>query len=189
MKEFNELLKEAAEYHGHLCAGQILGVRIGMAGLKWLQIDEPVGNKSLIIYVETDRCAADALQTVTGCKLGKRSLKHMDYGKMAATFVNIYENKAVRVVVPGHVRELAKNYSSNKENPYMEAYKVMPDEELLLFEEVIVDFKPEDLPGKPLRRITCEKCGEEVNDGREVVVDSSTICKACYSTPYYKVIH
>lgn len=189
MKAFNELLEEAASYHGHLCAGQILGVRIGMAGLKRLGIEEPFKNKSLIVYVETDRCAADAIQTVTGCKLGKRSLKHMDYGKMAATFVDIHKNKAVRIVVPAHVRELAKKYSLEKGNPYFEAYKVMPDELLLAFEEVVVDFRPEDLPGKPLRRITCDKCGEEVNDGREIIIDSEKLCKACYSTPYYKVIY
>lgn len=151
-----------------------------------LEIDEPFGNKSLIVYVETDRCAADAIQTVTGCKLGRRSLKHLDYGKMAATFVDIHKNKAIRVSVPAHVRELAKR-DSDKENPFMEAYKIMPDEKLFAFEEVIVHFKPEDLPGKPLRRIICENCGEEVNDGREVVVDSRKICKACYSKPYYEV--
>ncbi len=188
MKTFDELLEEAAAYHGHLCAGQILGVRIGMAGLKWLGIDEPFGNKSLIVYVETDRCAADAIQTVTGCKLGRRSLKHFDYGKMAASFVNIHTNEAVRVSVPAHVRELAKEYSSNEANPFLEAYKIMPDEKLLSFEKVIVHFQPEDLPGKPLRRIICENCGEEVNDGREVKIDSQNLCKACSSTPYYEVI-
>lgn len=189
MKAFNEILEEAAQYHGHLCAGQILGVRIGMAGLKWLGIENPLKNKSLIVYVETDRCAADAIQTVTGCKLGKRSLKHVDYGKMAATFVDIHKNRAVRIFVPAHVRELAKKYSSNIENPYLEAYKIMPDEELLALQEVVVDFRPEDLPGKPLRKITCDKCGEEVNDGREIVIDSKKLCKACCSTPYYKVVY
>ncbi|MGN7403382.1 FmdE family protein [Cytobacillus praedii] len=187
VKELNQLLEEAADFHGHLCAGQILGVRMGMAGLRWLEIDEPIGNKSLIVYVETDRCAADAIQTVTGCKLGKRSLKHIDYGKMAATFVDIHKNKAIRISVPARVRQLAKKYSK-KENPYIEAYKVMPDEELFSFEEVIVHFQQEDLPGKPLRRIICENCGEEVNDGREVIVNSRKQCKACSSIPYYKVI-
>lgn len=187
MKALNELLEEAGVYHGHLCAGQILGVRMGIAGLKCLEIDEPIGNKSLIVYVETDRCAADAIQTVTGCKLGRRTLKHMDYGKMAATFVDIHKNKAIRISVPAHVRELAKKYS-NQENPYLEAYKIMPDDELFAYEEVIVHYQPEDLPGKPLRRIICENCGEEVNDRREVIVGSRKLCKACNSTPYYEVI-
>lgn len=188
MKEFEQPLDEAAQYHGHLCAGQVLGVRIGMAGVKWLEIDNPYGNKSLIVYVETDRCATDAIQTVTGCKLGRRSLKYLDYGKMAATFVDIHRNVAIRVSVPGRVRELAKKYCPELENPYLEAYKIIPDEELLVFEEVVVDFKPEDLPGKPLRRVTCDGCGEEVNDGREIVVGLKTLCKACNSTPYYRKI-
>ncbi len=188
MKTVNELIEAAASYHGHLCAGQILGVRMGMAGLKWLGMEDLHKNKSLIVYVETDRCAADAIQTVTGCKLGKRTLKHIDYGKMAATFLDINKNKAVRIFVPANVRELAKKYVNNRDNPYLEAYKMMPDNELLAFEEVVVDFRPEDLPGKPLRRIICDKCGEEVNDGREVAVDLKVYCKPCYSKPYYQVI-
>lgn len=188
MKNVNELIEAAASYHGHLCAGQILGVRMGMAGLKWLDMEDLHKNKSLIVYVETDRCAADAIQTVTGCKLGKRTLKHIDYGKMAATFLDINKNKAVRIFVPASARELAKKYVNNRDNPYLEAYKMMPDDELLAFEEVVVDFRPEDLPGKPLRRIICDKCGEEVNDGREVAVDLKVYCKPCYSKPYYQVI-
>ncbi|KQL21308.1 FmdE family protein [Cytobacillus solani] len=188
MKNVNELIEAAASYHGHLCAGQILGVRMGMAGLKWLSMEDLHKNKSLIVYVETDRCAADAIQTVTGCKLGKRTLKHIDYGKMAATFLDINKKKAVRILVPASVRELVKKYVNNSDNPYLEAYKIMPDNELLAFEEVVVDFRLEDLPGKPLRRIICDKCGEEVNDGREVAVDLKVYCKPCYSKPYYQVI-
>ncbi|MBI2544417.1 MAG: formylmethanofuran dehydrogenase subunit E family protein, partial [Candidatus Rokubacteria bacterium] len=90
VKPFGELLREAVAFHGHLCPGQVLGVRMAMAGCRALGVAEPKGmGKNLVVFVEIDRCATDAIQAVTGCSLGKRTLKHVDYGKMAATFVNV----------------------------------------------------------------------------------------------------
>lgn len=185
LKNLDEWLQEAAAYHGHLCAGQVLGVRMGLAALDYLGISDP--HKRLIVYVETDRCAADALQTVTGCKLGKRTLKHMDYGKMAAVFVDLEKDASIRISVPAIARQHAKDLFPSKKNPYLEAYKVLPDEKLFHIEEVTVDMKETDLPGKPLRRVLCETCGEEVNDGREVEKQGKYYCKACDGGAYYQV--
>src|SRR5215475_13631964 len=98
MRSFDELFNESSTIHRHSCAGQVLGVRMAMLGCREVGIDEPKGCKKLVVYVETDRCATDAVQAVTGCSLGKRTLKFLDYGKMAATFVNTETEQAVRVL-------------------------------------------------------------------------------------------
>src|SRR3989304_10086580 len=98
MRAFDELLAEAIAFHGHLCPGQVLGVRMTMAVCRALGVEEPKSmRKCLVVFVEIDRCATDAIQALTGCSLGKRTLKHLDYGKMAATFVNVSSGDAVRV--------------------------------------------------------------------------------------------
>ena len=112
MKNFEELLSESTKIHGHICAGQVIGVRMSMAGLREIDISEPKGNqrKDFYVLVEIDRCATDAIQSVTGCSLGKRSLKWLDYGIMAATFVNLKTGKAVRITALEEARELSRNY-------------------------------------------------------------------------------
>src|SRR5512135_1338665 len=139
--DFEELLRESTKVHGHLCAGQVLGVRMSLLGLRLAGIADPKGRdrKGLIVYVETDRCATDAVQSVTGCSLGKRSLKFLDYGKMAATFLNLKTNKAVRIIAREDSREKAKERFPEIENKYagqLEAYKIMSDEELFYVMEV-----------------------------------------------------
>src|SRR4030067_2218936 len=182
--KFEKLLKESIKIHGHLCAGQVLGVRMSMLGLREIGIQDPKGKdrKSLIVFVEMDRCAADAVQSVTGCSLGHRTMKFMDYGKMAAAYLNLKTNNAVRVVAREDSRERAKNYFPDIQDKYkaqLEAYKIMPDEELFDVMSVKVEIRPEDMPGKPLRRVKCDKCGEHVQDMREIELDGRLLCKAC----------
>lgn len=189
---FEELLKESIRTHGHLCPGQVLGVRMSMLGLKLAGIGEPRGNdrKNIIVFVEMDRCATDAVQSVTGCSLGHRTLKFMDYGKMAATFVNLNTGRAVRVIAKEGAREKAKKYFPEIENKYtaqLEAYKIMPDDELFDIVNVKVEIKPEDMPGRPLRRIRCDSCGEYVQDMREVYRDGRILCKPCADGGYYTI--
>ena len=88
MDSFEDLLRQAEIAHGHLCAGQSLGVRMAMLGCERLGIAEPrtSDRKRLVTFVEIDRCATDAIGVVTGCRLGKRALKVKDWGKMAATW-------------------------------------------------------------------------------------------------------
>src|SRR5208337_4291125 len=163
--KFERLLAEAATFHGHLCAGQVLGVRMALLGLKELGIRDPRGEdrKRLIVFVEIDRCATDAIMTVTGCTPGKRSMKILPYGKMAATFVKAGTGKGVRIVSREDSRKKAMRYAPGPEDlskVQTEAYKIMPDGELFDMQEVWVQIQPEDLPGKPLRRVACSYCGE-----------------------------
>lgn len=189
---FEALLEASVKTHGHLCPGQVLGVRMSMLGLSKIGISDPKGQdrKSLIVFVEMDRCATDAVQSVTGCSLGHRTMKFMDYGKMAATYVNLKTKNAVRIIAREDSRDRAKNYFPEIEDKYkaqLEAYKIMSDEELFNVMDVKVEIKPEDMPGKPLKRVPCEKCGEYVQDMRDITLNNKTYCRACNEGAYYKV--
>jgi formylmethanofuran dehydrogenase subunit E len=188
MRDFQELLREATARHGHFCSGQVLGVRMAMRGLGELGVGPESQGKRLIVYVEIDRCAADAVASVTGCSLGKRTLKYADYGKMAATFVDVQTDRAVRVVALDSARERAHAYASSdlpKEEAQIIAYQAMPDAELFNVQHVSVKISKFDLPGHPLTRATCARCGEGINDGRELVRGDETICRACDGESYY----
>jgi len=191
--DFESLLKEAARIHGHICPGQVLGVKMSMVGLREIGISHPKGKdrKSIIVFVETDRCATDAVQSVTGCSLGHRTMKFMDYGKMAATFANLKTGKAVRVIAKEESRQKAKEYFPEIEDKYeaqLEAYKIMPDGELFDAMEVYVKLNPEDMPGRPLRRVRCDSCGEFVQDMREVYKDGNVFCRSCAAAGYYEPV-
>ena len=182
--DFENLLQESAKIHGHLCPGQVLGVRMSMLGLREIRIEDPKGRdrKSIIVFVEMDRCATDAVQSVTGCSLGRRTMKFLDYGKMAVSYLNLKTGKAVRIIAKEGSRQAAKDYFPEIENEYeaqLEAYKVMPDGELFDVMEVHVRVNPEDMPGRPLRRIQCNSCGEHVQDLREVFRDGQVLCGPC----------
>ncbi|MBI2154118.1 MAG: TraR/DksA C4-type zinc finger protein [Candidatus Rokubacteria bacterium] len=186
MKPFGELLREAVAFHGHLCPGQVLGVRMAMAGCRALGVAEPKGmGKNLVVFVEIDRCATDAIQAVTGCSLGKRTLKHVDYGKMAATFVNVATGEAVRVAARDDARERASGYAPGVSDPreaQVVAYGVMPEPELLRLTPVLI--QPGWLDRRRVR-VPCSLCGEGVNYGREVVSDGLTLCRSCAAGAYY----
>jgi formylmethanofuran dehydrogenase subunit E len=189
-EHFEQLLEESGRTHGHLCPGQVLGVKMSLCGLGKVGIAEPKGSdrKNLIVYVETDRCATDAIQSVTGCSLGKRTMKFMDYGKMAATFMNLKTGAAVRVVAREDAREKARTYFPEIQDKYkaqMEAYRIMSDDELFEVMEVRLSIKPEDMPGRPLQRVRCEECGEYVQDMREVSIGGRLLCRACVTGGYY----
>jgi formylmethanofuran dehydrogenase subunit E len=188
--DFVKLLDESVKVHGHLCPGQVLGVKMSLLGLREAGIADPRGKdrKSIIVFVEMDRCATDAVQSVTGCSLGHRTMKFMDYGKMAATFVNTKTGKAIRVVAKEESRITAKALFPEIENKYaaqLEAYKVMSDEELFTVMEVNVELKQEDMPGRPLRRVRCDACGEQVQDMREVSRAGLVLCVPCAGNGYY----
>ncbi len=191
--DFNRLLKTSVRLHGDLCPGQVLGVKMSMLGLREIGIQEPKGKdrKNIIVYVEMDRCATDAVQSVTGCTLGHRTMKFMDYGKMAATFVNTRTDKAVRVLAKEESRLKAKGYFPSLENVYaaqVEAYKTMSDIELFTWMEVRVETRPEDMPGRSLSRVRCDQCGECVQDKRELYRCGKTWCKRCADGGYYEEI-
>ena len=189
MNTLTEYLAEAEKNHGHMCPGQVLGVRMAMLGCRLVGIEEPKIGKRLIVFVEIDRCAADAINTVTGCRLGKRTLKYRDFGKLAATFLNTETNQAVRVVALEHSRELAKQlfgYLPTKKEQQMEAYKTLSEERLFSWRAVRVNLPEADRPGHPLARVMCDECGEGVNDHREVTRGGLTLCLACAGERYYE---
>jgi formylmethanofuran dehydrogenase subunit E len=192
MKSLEEYLALAAESHGHMCPGQVLGVRMAILGLRQLGIDDPVKHrKRLLTYVEIDRCATDAVSLVTGCRLGKRSLKFVDYGKVAATFVDTETQRAVRVVARDDSRTRAKSMFPALEEEsqrQLEAYKVMDDGDLFIIQAVKVNLRPEDLPGRPRSRVACDECGEGINDGRERRVGGRLLCRSCAGESYYELV-
>jgi formylmethanofuran dehydrogenase subunit E len=192
MKTLQEYITLAAQNHGHICPGQVLGIRMAMFGLNALGFDDPVKyRKRLLTFVEIDRCATDAVSLVTGCRLGKRSLKFCDYGKVAATFVDLETGRAVRIVARDDSRERAKSLFPALSDSYeaqLQAYRVMGDEELFTLRRVRVALSPVDLPGRPRSRVSCESCGEGINDGRERRIDGRILCRPCAGEGYYEEI-
>ena len=192
MKPFEEYVEAARVAHGHICAGQILGLRLALRGLALLGIGDPAGRdrKRLLTYVEIDRCATDAVGVVTGCRMGKRALKFRDYGKVAATFVDLASGRAVRVAARDSSRLLAsERYPEieNRNEQQMRAYRELGDEELFTHQWVEVKVPPQDLPGWKGEKAVCAECGETVNFRREVVRDGRTLCRACAGEGYYTV--
>ncbi len=188
---FEKLLEESVKLHGHLCPGQVLGVRLAMLGLNLLNITDPKGKdrKKFMVLVEIDRCATDALQSVTGCSLGKRSLRWIDNGIMAATFVNLEDMTGYRILAKEEARDLSKKYCPEIQDKYkrqLEAYKVMSDDELFQVKRVKVSIPECDMPGRPLKRVQCSQCGEWVQDCREVVKDDKIFCRPCAYGRYYE---
>ncbi len=189
MKTLDEYLALAAKAHGHTCAGQVLGVRLAMMGLRELGIEDPINQrKRLITFVEIDRCATDAISLVTGCRLGKRALKYVDYGKVAATFVDLETGRAVRVVAKESSKQRAREMfpELDKEQGQRQAYRVLPEEELFEKQWVRVKLDEKDLPGYRGPRVTCSKCGEGINFGRERILNGKALCRACAGESYYE---
>jgi formylmethanofuran dehydrogenase subunit E len=191
MEPFAEYERLAEQAHGHMCAGQILGLRMAIYGLKLLGIDDPTGKdrKRLVTFVEIDRCVTDAIPVVTGCRLGKRALKFRDFGKVAATFCDLSGNRAVRVVARESSKQRARQMYPDIENrnqQQMRAYREMPDEELFEAAWVRVRLGAEELPGYKGERALCGVCGEGINFRREVVREGQVLCKACAGESYYQ---
>jgi formylmethanofuran dehydrogenase subunit E len=184
MESLDNLLVKAEAAHGHLCAGQILGVRMALLGLQLLGINDPRGadRKRLVTYIEIDRCATDAIGLVTGCRLGKRALKFRDWGKMAATFVDLNSGRAVRVVALEDSRELARQLFPDvepKSRQQMLAYRELSDAQLFREQWVRVRVDASELPGTKGERVICPRCGEGVNFGRFVESDGQSLCLSC----------
>jgi formylmethanofuran dehydrogenase subunit E len=193
MKSLDEYLRDAEQAHGHLCAGQVLGVRLAMLGLAKLGIEDPHGKdrKRLVTFVEIDRCATDAIGVVTGCRLGKRALKFRDWGKMAATFVDVSTGKAIRIAAKESSKKLAREMHpelGSKNQQQMLAYREMLEDDLFAMQWVKVDIPAEEYPGYKGERIVCAVCGEGISYRREVERDGRVLCRACGGDSYYEVL-
>ena len=193
MNSLDDFLREAELAHGHLCAGQVLGARMAMLGLVKLGIEDPRGSKEdrkrLLTFVEIDRCATDAIGVVTGCRLGKRALKFRDWGKMAATFVDLSTGKAIRIAARESSRALARTMHpelESKNQQQMLAYREMPEDDLFSMQWVKVELPAEEFPGYKGERIVCAECGEGINFKREIKREGRVLCRACAGESYYK---
>ena len=194
MESFDILLQKSAKVHGHMCSGQVVGVRMAMEGCRRIGLDNPrthVQIKKLIVYVEMDRCAADAISVVTGARLGRRSLKFVDNGIMAATFVNLETGRAVRIVSRESARTLAASMAPHIQDHHrqqLEAYKIMSCDDLFDIQAVQVDVAACDMPGPNRFKAVCRKCGQVVRDKREVMKNGTVLCRLCAWGTYFQPV-
>jgi len=183
MADFDTLLEKAKEFHGEICPGIVMGTRMTIAGLRELGMDPHIKIKDLIVYAEVDRCAVDAIQAITGVTLGRRTLKLMNYGIFAATFIDTRSSKAVRVsFLPAW-----------PENPqglmgFGKIVRNAPEKEVFRIQEVSVTIPPEEKPGFPNKKCMCSQCGEQIMDGKEEIIDHAPVCKKCARGPYYTIM-
>ena len=189
MPTLDELLYASATLHQHACPRQVLGARMGLMGGHWLGLEVPQEGKRLLTLVETDGCAADGIAVATGCWVGRRTLRVVDFGKVAATFVDTHTERAVRVIPRTSAREDASIYApdaTNRWEAYLLGYQRMPELELLLAQEVELVISLDKLLSKPDRRVVCEMCREEIINEREVLLGGMTLCQACAGLRYYR---
>jgi len=194
MEDFETLLKGSEKAHGHLCPGQVVGVRMAMEGCRLIGLNTPRELhkiKKLVVYVEMDRCAADAISHVTGAKLGRRSLKFVDNGIMAATFVNLETKKAFRILSKESARLLAQTLVPeiiDERQQQLVAYTKMSLEDLFFIEEVTLDVPANDMPGPTRFKAVCERCGQVVRDKKEVMKNNEILCRPCALGTYYQPV-
>ena len=177
-------LARCVEHHGHLCMGQVLGVLLAEKGLELIGTDDP---KEMIVISENDRCIADALQILTGTRLGRRSFQLRDYGKMAATFINEKKGTAYRVWVSGEITKVGAYHSLAREEKDKLLMRVLESntDDVLSFQRVRVELSRHELPGIPKRVVRCDSCGEKVMDGKDVEREGRILCRYCDKGGYY----
>jgi formylmethanofuran dehydrogenase subunit E len=186
-----DLLSESAARHKHLCPRQVLGARMGLLAAHELQLDLPRDDKRLLIIVETDGCFVDGLSAATGCSIGHRTLRLIDHGKIAATFIDTDANQAVRIVPKRSAREAARQVVPNARSRWhaqLEAYQIMPDAELFDVQQVELTLSLEKLLSKPSAKAMCDRCGEEIVNEREVIQNGQTLCRACSGDSYWRTL-
>ena len=182
-----EWLDKAVEYHGHVCMGQVIGVLLAEKGLDLIGTAD---SKNMIVISENDRCIGDALQILTGTRLGRRSFKLRDYGKMAATFINQKDGIAYRVWIGGNLPG-TKDYHSlqrDEKNKVLMQVLEMDIDEILSFKKVKVEFLDNELPGKPKRVVRCNVCNEKVMDGKDIETGDKSLCRPCHGKAYYEPV-
>ena len=188
MATLSGLLELSAGEHDHLCPRQVLGVRMGMLAGSLLGLDLPQTDKRLLTFVEVDGCFADGIAAATGCTVGHRTLRVIDYGKVAATFVDTRSGDAVRIAPHPNVRQAAYNHAPKAQSRWhaqLEAYQIMPDAELLVAQPVALSISLTEIISRPGVRVNCELCGEEIINEREIVREGMILCRGCAEPAYY----
>jgi formylmethanofuran dehydrogenase subunit E len=187
--DLQTILQESACHHKHLCPRQILGARLGLAGLAALGFDAPPDKKRLLVITETDGCFADGLSAATACAVGHRTLRVEDYGKVAATFID-KTGRAVRVAPVLDIRQRAYAYAPSETRHYfaqMQAYQIIPDDEMFTVQAVTLNTTIEAIVSRPGVRVNCDVCGEEIMNEREVKQNGLTLCRTCARGGYYHI--
>jgi formylmethanofuran dehydrogenase subunit E len=188
--DLDAFLQHSAALHHHLCPRQVLGVRIGMLAAELLDLELPQADKRLFIFVETDGCFADGVSAATGCWLGRRTMRLIDYGKVAATLVDTHTDRAVRIA-PSHLaRSSAAAYAPEAESRWhaqLLGYQRMPADQLLTAEPVALRVDLAALISRPGARVICARCAEEIMNEREVIIDELTLCRSCAGLDCYYV--
>lgn len=188
--DLKPFLEIASRDHKHLCPRQVLGVRIALKGMDVLSFEVFSRHKHLLTIAETDGCFIDGLIAVTQCTVGHRTLRVEDYGKVAATFVHTKTSLAVRISPALDIRERAHAYAPEETRHYfaqLQAYQVMPDEELLRVQEVTLNAPIHEIVSHPGVRVNCEHCGEEVMNEREIMIEGKPFCRFCTDGGYYRL--
>lgn len=189
MVAIQSFLEQLRDRHSHLCPRQVLGVRIGRAGASALGLEVPRADKRLLVIVETDGCFVSGVEVATRCSISHRTLRVEDYGKVAATFVDVTTGQALRVAPRLDVRQRAHDYAPGETRRYfaqMHGYQIMPDEELLSIERVQLNVPVNDLVSRPGIRANCEVCGEEIINQREIEIGNQILCRMCAGLGYYQ---
>lgn len=190
MAELLDLLSQSEALHQHLCPRQVLGVRMGMLAADLLDIDLPQKDKRLFTFVETDGCFVDGVSVATGCTLGHRTLRLMDYGRVAATFVDTMTERAIRIYPHPSSRESAANYlpqATSRWHAMLEAYQQLPISALFCWQPVQLTLDLKALISRHGVRANCAVCGEEILNEREVIVAGQPVCRACAGDTYYQL--
>jgi len=188
MQALDELLSHSAARHSHLCPRQVLGVRMAQAGTRFLGLEIPRKDKNLLVIAETDGCFLDGLEVAAGVSPGRRTLRIEDYGKIAATFVDVRTGEAIRLAPRPDLRVRARDYAPEESRHYFAqliGYQTMPDEELFSLTPVVLSVPVTDLISRPGVRTNCAACGEEIINEREVMVDGQAYCVSCAHGGYY----
>jgi formylmethanofuran dehydrogenase subunit E len=191
MPDLQAFLNQTADLHSHLCPRQVLGVRMGILAGELLGIDLPRMDKRLLGIAETDGCTVDGISVATGCRVGRRTLRIEDYGKVAATFVDTQSGIARRVVARPDSRQFAQKYSNGQQDLWkvqLSAYQHMPADELFKVQNVSLRVPLERLISRPGKLTLCQHCGEEIMNEREMIIEGRTLCRACAGENYY-VVH
>ncbi len=190
MQPLSHLLDASAALHRHLCPRQVLGVRLGMFAGELLNLNLPQTDKRLYAIVETDGCAADGIAVATHCWVGRRTMRVEDYGKVAATFVDTTSGEAIRIAPRNGVRELARAYASEARNKWetqLLGYQRMPAADLFSVQSVQLKTPIEQIVSRAGKKVTCDFCGEEILNEREIVREGATLCRACAGEGYFLI--
>ena len=188
MRALEDILCESSSRHRHLCPRQVLGARMALYAAEILALDLPRTDKRLLVTAETDGCAVDGLIAATGCRVGSRTLRILDFGKVAATFTDIHTEASLRIAPSCNSRLLALEYVSTARNKWeamLFGYQVMPASELFVVQHVQLNTPLSQIISRPGRKTICEICREEIINGREVLNEGAVLCRACAGESYY----